>query len=116
MNRRGFLSALPAALAAGELLVPKRTFFLPPRGGWFDPAAKWAVKTEGGYFYSHELRDLFCNPAFDSYPIDSLYNQHLGYENLHPAFFERGHVRRCVRKEDLSPGILASWVSFPDIR
>lgn len=42
MNRRGFLRALgtaatvgvvaPAALA--ELLVPKRTIFLPPRGGW----------------------------------------------------------------------------------
>ena len=42
MNRRGFLRGLltvgvpavvaPAALA--ELLVPKRSIFLPPRGGW----------------------------------------------------------------------------------
>jgi hypothetical protein len=37
MNRRNFISL--ATTAAGilllpELLVPKRTFFLPPRGGW----------------------------------------------------------------------------------
>lgn len=46
MNRRGFLRALgtaatvgvvaPAALA--ELLAPKRTIFLPPRGGWYSSA------------------------------------------------------------------------------
>lgn len=44
MNRRGFLRALavgvpaivaPAALV--ELLAPKRTIFLPPRGGWYSP-------------------------------------------------------------------------------
>jgi hypothetical protein len=37
MNRRGFLSVLAGAAAAiivPELLVPKRTFFLPPVGGW----------------------------------------------------------------------------------
>lgn len=37
MNRRGFLSLLaPAAalIVAPELLLPKRTFFLPPAGGW----------------------------------------------------------------------------------
>lgn len=39
MNRRGFLSLLaPAAalIVAPELLLPKRTFFLPPVGGWGD--------------------------------------------------------------------------------
>lgn len=39
MNRRGFLSLLaPAAalIVAPELLLPKRTFFLPPAGGWGD--------------------------------------------------------------------------------
>lgn len=37
MNRRSFLSLIaPAAalIVAPELLLPKRTFFLPPAGGW----------------------------------------------------------------------------------
>lgn len=44
MNRRGFLrGALGAAVGAiagaelAEALAPKRTIFLPPRGGWFTP-------------------------------------------------------------------------------
>lgn len=37
MNRRNLLKLLAgsvATLAVGELLLPKRTIFLPPRGGW----------------------------------------------------------------------------------
>jgi hypothetical protein len=38
MNRRHFLALIgataPAALILPELLVPHRTFFLPPSGGW----------------------------------------------------------------------------------
>lgn len=37
MNRRkflGFLAAAGAAIAVPELLVPKKSFFLPPAGGW----------------------------------------------------------------------------------
>jgi len=41
MNRRGFLAALgitvagaASGLAIPELWTPKRTFFLPPKGGW----------------------------------------------------------------------------------
>ena len=37
MNRRGFLRLLAnasAVLAAGEFLLPQRTIFLPPVGGW----------------------------------------------------------------------------------
>lgn len=37
MNRRGFLAALlpaAAALVLPELLVPRRSFFLPPATGW----------------------------------------------------------------------------------
>lgn len=37
MNRRGFITLLAgsaATLAAGELILPTRKFFLPPRGGW----------------------------------------------------------------------------------
>lgn len=45
MNRRGFLSLLaPAAalIVAPELLLPRRTFFLPPTGGWSgDWFQKW---------------------------------------------------------------------------
>lgn len=40
MNRRGFLTlagTAAAALAIPELWIPKRTFFLPPRGGWLPP-------------------------------------------------------------------------------
>jgi hypothetical protein len=36
MNRRGFLLTAPALLVLPELIVPKRTFFLPPMGGWAD--------------------------------------------------------------------------------
>jgi hypothetical protein len=35
MNRRNFLGLLAPALILPELLVPKRTFFLPPKGGWW---------------------------------------------------------------------------------
>jgi hypothetical protein len=40
MNRRGFLSLLPV-LAVPVLLVPKRTFFLPPAGGWHSTVYKF---------------------------------------------------------------------------
>jgi hypothetical protein len=39
VSRRGFLGCLAgaaAAIAVPELLVPKRTFFLPPDGGWIN--------------------------------------------------------------------------------
>lgn len=45
MNRRGFLSLIaPAAalIAAPELLLPRKTFFLPPAGGWRLTAAEIA--------------------------------------------------------------------------
>jgi hypothetical protein len=45
MNRRGFLSLLApaaAALVAPELLVPKRSIFLPPSGGWPVDVGKYA--------------------------------------------------------------------------
>jgi hypothetical protein len=42
VNRRDFLgliaSAVPAALVLPEMLIPKRTFFLPPTGGWAQPS------------------------------------------------------------------------------
>ena len=50
MNRRGFfglLASTPVALVAGaelaELLAPRRTIFLPPRGGWLPPS--WGMGT-----------------------------------------------------------------------
>lgn len=59
MNRRGFLSLIaPAAalIVAPELLLPKRTFFLPPGGGWsggypadFIGALKWKLAMEIAY-------------------------------------------------------------------
>lgn len=39
LTRRQFLAAaLPAALILPELVVPNRTFFLPPAGGWVRPS------------------------------------------------------------------------------
>lgn len=49
ITRRGFLSLLaPAAalIAAPELLLPKRTFFLPPVGGWSKSGAVgWVARS-----------------------------------------------------------------------
>lgn len=49
LNRRGFL------LGLGALLVPKRSIFLPPLGGW--PERPWAVNNLGGFFYDGRLTD-----------------------------------------------------------
>lgn len=42
MKRRAFLgliaAAIPASLILPELLIPKRSFFLPPTGGWAQPS------------------------------------------------------------------------------
>jgi hypothetical protein len=81
MNRRSFLKFLlptsGAAVVAPELLAeiwtPKRTIFLPPRGGWLSALftgetgryeniriaeQPWAVRgADGGYMYSRELAD-----------------------------------------------------------
>lgn len=55
MDRRGFLgliaSAVPAALILPELLLPTRTFFLPPAGGWAQPSL-----TEMWLNYANEIR------------------------------------------------------------
>lgn len=54
MKRRDFIqllaSAVPAALILPELIVPKRTFFLPPAAGWLPPIERSAVKVGGSYF------------------------------------------------------------------
>lgn len=62
MNRRGFLSLLaPAAalIVAPELLIPRRTFFLPPTMGW-------SISPEMAY-------------------LDGIYRRYSGYEALVPA-------------------------------
>lgn len=44
MNRRGFMLGAvqaAAALAVGEALLPKRTIFLPPKGGWATATFSW---------------------------------------------------------------------------
>jgi hypothetical protein len=43
MNRRNFIALLTGALAAPVLLAPKRTFFLPPVGGWPNDAIGYTV-------------------------------------------------------------------------
>lgn len=44
MNRRNFVSMLTGALVAPALFMPKRTFFLPPVGGWPHPALGYTVR------------------------------------------------------------------------
>lgn len=64
MNRRDFLTLLVPAVAAtavvpelvSQIWTPKRTFFLPPAGGWAS-AGPWTVNTLGGYCYSRSLAD-----------------------------------------------------------
>ena len=54
MNRRGFLATLglaAGALAIPELWTPKRTFFLPPRGGWL-PAGTVAIQDPYRYTWT----------------------------------------------------------------
>lgn len=34
MKRRAFLTLLPTAILLPELILPRKTFFLPPLGGW----------------------------------------------------------------------------------
>jgi hypothetical protein len=52
VNRRRFLSLLaataPAALILPELLIPKRSFFLPPAEGWVAPTLgeQWLAWSE----------------------------------------------------------------------
>jgi hypothetical protein len=58
MNRRGFLLAAPALLALPELIVPKRTFFLPPVGGWPD-------LTDRSFFY--EVCDVVHTTVYRTY-------------------------------------------------
>lgn len=63
MNRRGFLKFLaPAAalIVAPELLIPKRTFFLPPAGGWHDHM----TATECIARMAEQVRCWNANPPF----------------------------------------------------
>jgi hypothetical protein len=66
MNRRGFFGLLAGAAAATialpdiELLVPKRTIFLPPAGGWVRGNQLLTVK----YIAEEALRVLTMNIEF----------------------------------------------------
>lgn len=76
MNRRGFLKLLlPAAGAVAiapeliaEIWAPRRTYFLPPRGGWHDVRLLTGeigryeniriIDTGRGFMYSNQLADI----------------------------------------------------------
>jgi hypothetical protein len=77
LTRRGLLAALAAtAIAPGELWTPKRTIFLPPRGGWdvgrldatefgfFITEGGKLMCTEGGYLmapdYAVKISDVLA--------------------------------------------------------
>lgn len=69
MNRRGFLSLLaPAAalIVAPELLLPKRTFFLPPVGGWRDDYAAFHQRA-----YQRAWNNLVNPPVLYDGPISA---------------------------------------------
>lgn len=78
MNRRGFLGLVAAAVPAlilPELLVPKRTFFLPPAGGWAQPslASMWLdyvnlIRTPGMLVTASEVSTSLVGPGIYERP------------------------------------------------
>ena len=89
MNRRRFLQILtaPAGLAAAELIVPHRTIFLPPRGGW--PIADGKI----GRYTGFEVLEFPPRVGFPAFPAsDLIWKRHL--ENIAKtnrlfAFYQR---------------------------
>lgn len=95
MNRRGFLKLLGGAgvaIAASELLIPERKFFLPPRGGWatrpqilefkngfgLSPMEKWQAQrhAELGGVHLVFVTNLRCDgPGSFRDAFDTLYHQ-----------------------------------------
>lgn len=76
MNRRELLAGLSAG-AAGALIVPSRSIFLPPRGGWRPwESSAWAadVYSKSGYadcifgpgklYVSQDIGALGLEPTF----------------------------------------------------
>jgi hypothetical protein len=67
MNRRGFFGLLAGATAAAialpeiELLVPKRTIFLPPAGGWIGRGNQLLTIK---YIAEEAIRALHANMEF----------------------------------------------------
>ena len=59
MNRRNFLLTIPALAIGAELLIPK------PR-----KPELWAVKMEGGYFFSYSLFETLRDRQLDKYAIE----------------------------------------------
>lgn len=81
MNRRGFLTLLAGAAAIAavpELFVPKRTFFLPPAGGWLRDD-----------YYSLEwpnvLREKLAQDMADAYARDHVILSAEYYTPIEPA-------------------------------
>lgn len=64
MNRRGFLGLLAAtpviAIAPEllELLAPKRTIFLPPRGGWPRDMSRYFTSKDAWYLRTEDRNGL----------------------------------------------------------
>ena len=59
ITRRQFLTTTGLAIAGliiPELVLPQKTFFLPPPGGWPKDYAKQAVEAEKRYFYQWGIR------------------------------------------------------------
>ena len=70
MNRRKFIASISqvgAAVAAGELLVPQRTIFLPPRGGW------WRDFSTEDMCYRHMEMMWVTREVLENSPLRSLY-------------------------------------------
>jgi hypothetical protein len=89
VNRRNFLSliaaAAPAALIAPELILPKRTFFLPPAGGWAQPS----------------LADIWLDFANDVRPAGVAVSVEVNWLIRKAAVYEvkHGHVQLILPEE-----------------
>lgn len=55
ISRRHFLSIAAAIIVVPELIVPKRTFFLPPKGGWYSPDTWQSVVSRYRYVVMERL-------------------------------------------------------------
>jgi hypothetical protein len=108
ISRRGFLQGLlaaaPAALIVPELLIPTRTIFLPPAGGWV--ASEWSVSSLGGYLYSQHLANVLRRQ------VQPLVRFKQFQDN--PEIYRESPLSQALN-EGLPPGKPLTWDVWSDV-
>lgn len=88
INRRSFLTLTPLMLLTPTLLIPKRTYFLPPRGGWYMFGRNWDLVR---YTIPADGEGLYIDWEFTEIP-------HGGY-----LFYDRLAKTTSIIKPDSRP-------------